>query len=121
MRCAAVIPLASAIVAGTAVYYLADPSTSRWMPQCIIHRLTGYQCPGCGSQRMLHALLHGDIASAWSYNAFLLMMLPLIAVMVWLEITRKKHPEAYRRIHSLWTVGAICTGIALWTVYRNLA
>ena len=50
------------VIIGAVFYFAVDPATFPFMPQCVFHRLTGLQCVGCGSQRMLHALLHGDIA-----------------------------------------------------------
>jgi hypothetical protein len=35
---------------------------------CMMRRLTGMGCPGCGMTRSFIALAHGDVASAWSYN-----------------------------------------------------
>lgn len=39
--------------------------------------LTGYDCPGCGSQRALHALLHGDI-NAFAYNPLFIIAIPYV-------------------------------------------
>lgn len=51
------------------------------LPPCPFYWLTGLYCPGCGSTRALHALLHGDIAQAWAMNPLLVSTLPLIALM----------------------------------------
>jgi hypothetical protein len=37
-------------------------------PRCPFLSLTGFQCPGCGSQRAIHALLHGHILYAFRMN-----------------------------------------------------
>ena len=91
------------------------------MPKCIFHELTGWQCPGCGSQRMLHALLHGELREAWHHNALLLMLLPLLIPMVWLEINRERYLKAYMRVHSLPVVLATVAVILLWWLLRNTA
>ena len=101
------------------VYYFVDPSASRFMPRCLFRTLTGWDCPGCGSQRMIHALLHGNLRDAWHYNAFLLLTLPGILFLVWLEIVRRKHPRLYMRVHSVPVVIALCVAILLWTILRN--
>ncbi|MDR1810932.1 MAG: DUF2752 domain-containing protein [Prevotella sp.] len=49
--------------------------------QCSFHALTGLQCPGCGGQRALSYLLHGDILKALRYNAFLVVGLPFFLYM----------------------------------------
>lgn len=46
------------------VYFFFDPAGSRLFPRCPFLSLTGLRCPGCGSQRALHSLLHGEIARA---------------------------------------------------------
>ena len=53
---------------------------SYW-PACPFHALTGLFCPGCGSTRALHALLHGELAVAWSMNPLLMLLLPVLPLM----------------------------------------
>ena len=90
------------------------------MPRCIFHELTGWQCPGCGSQRMLHALLHGNIREAWNHNAVLLLLLPLLIPMIWLEINRNRHPRTYMRLHSMPVVLTAAGIILAWWLLRNI-
>ena len=49
-------------VAGLAWYYYTHDPSEGAGAKCTFKLLTGYDCPGCGSQRALHAMLHGDIA-----------------------------------------------------------
>lgn len=35
---------------------------------CMMRRLVGIDCPGCGLTRCFISLAHGDLAAAWSYN-----------------------------------------------------
>lgn len=66
-----------------ALYFLFSPSGSVWFPKCPAKLLTGYDCPGCGFQRALHAALHGHFAEAIRYNFFLAIGIPyLLAAMV---------------------------------------
>lgn len=63
---------------------VADPTRpGSGLPICPLRALTGLDCPICGSTRMLHTLLHGDLAAAARYNAFTLLMLPVL-VWAWL-------------------------------------
>lgn len=56
-------------LAGVAVlFFVLDPNRHTIFPQCAFHSLTGAYCPGCGSQRALHSLLHFDFAGIISYN-----------------------------------------------------
>ena len=43
------------------------------LPPCPLRALTGLYCPGCGSTRTLHALLHGDLATAMAMNPLLVV------------------------------------------------
>lgn len=114
------ILLGGALAAVAVFYALVDPEGSVPLPQCLVHRLTGFDCPGCGSQRMLHALLHGHLREAWDYNAFLLCMIPLMALMGWSELKRHSHPRLYRVLYSLPVIYSLCGGIVLWTIFRNI-
>ena len=114
-----ILAVGAAVVLGV-VYYFVDPGESRWMPRCMFHTLTGWDCPGCGSQRMIHALLHGDLRGAWHYNAFLLLSLPALMWLVWLELNYKRHLRLYARVHSLPVILAVCLVIVAWTIGRNL-
>jgi hypothetical protein len=40
-----------------------------FFPKCPFLSLTGFQCPGCGSQRALHQLLHGNFGEVIRLNA----------------------------------------------------
>ncbi len=119
-----------AVAAVCAVYFAVDPAVSRFVPKCLFHELTGWQCPGCGSQRMLHALLHGDIAAAWHHNAvpFLmqllllreLLLLPLLAPLLWLELNRTRHPRLYMRVHSVSVALTAVSLLVAWWIFRNI-
>ncbi|MBR1838625.1 MAG: DUF2752 domain-containing protein [Bacteroidaceae bacterium] len=58
------------------LYCLVDPLQSHFPIQCPWHLLTGTQCPGCGFQRALFALLHGQWYGALRYNYFFVFSLP---------------------------------------------
>lgn len=66
------------IVAGTATYlFLVDPTRGGY-PPCPFRMLTGLQCPGCGSTRALHQLLHGHPLAAFQLNPLIVIALPLL-------------------------------------------
>ena len=67
----AVICILGALVLLTVFYYAIDPARNVWVPKCAFHTLTGFSCPACGSQRVLHALLHGRWQEALAFNWFL--------------------------------------------------
>jgi hypothetical protein len=60
---------------------------TRWlaaMPSvCVIRRVTGRPCPGCGMTRALARLAHGDLRGAWRHNPRVVAVAPLL-IGVWL-------------------------------------
>ena len=68
-------------VAGTILLRLHDPNAadSPFAP-CIFHALSGFWCPGCGITRALHAIVHGDIARAFTMNPLATLLIPFGAL-----------------------------------------
>ena len=50
------------------LFYFLDPVENILFPRCIFHSLTGYYCPGCGSQRAIHGLLHLNMKEVANHN-----------------------------------------------------
>ncbi|WP_232729111.1 DUF2752 domain-containing protein [Ulvibacter sp. MAR_2010_11] len=63
---------------GFVFFYLFNPSQHSFFLPCPFKYLTGFNCPGCGSQRAIHHLLHGDVFTAFGLNPLLILSLPLI-------------------------------------------
>lgn len=64
------------------MYYLNDPSFSPLAPKCFVRQLTGYDCPSCGVQRVVHALLHLEVERAFWLNPFLFVVAPYIVLLI---------------------------------------
>lgn len=113
-----VVLAVAAVLVAMCVYFYFDPSDNLF-PRCPFLVAIGYQCPGCGSQRAIHALLHGDIVSAWHFNAMLVVFIPLIVVLIVAEFRRTRAPHFYRLVNSaavIWTSAAV---LILWWIFRN--
>ncbi|HEV8133130.1 MAG TPA: DUF2752 domain-containing protein [Pyrinomonadaceae bacterium] len=62
-----------------AVYVFAfEPGKTGIFPPCVFRQLTGLQCPGCGSTRALHQLLHGHFVTAFTLNPLFVIATPLL-------------------------------------------
>ncbi len=107
------------VIAAIAVYKIFDPMESSIFPKCVFYSVTGLKCPGCGTQRALHAMLTGDLAAAWHYNAFWVVMLPVIALLLGAEGLRKRAPRLYVAVNSKWVVAAVLVAVVAWWIARN--
>jgi hypothetical protein len=65
------------LLGGLAIVYRFPPTEYSFYPRCPIYLATHWLCPGCGSTRALHALLHLDVQSALHYNALFTLLFPV--------------------------------------------
>ena len=120
LKITAVALAATLAGAMTVVYFFVDPAQSKLMPRCLFKSLTGWDCPGCGSQRMLHALLHGDWAGAWHANPLLLSMVPYILLLGFVSLFRPRYRRLYSLLNSPAAIAVIFTLMTLWFIGRNI-
>jgi hypothetical protein len=78
MRYVGTVLLWAAVLAFAIRLYLYDPENGGFLP-CPFRSITGLMCPGCGSQRALHDLLHFRLVEAFGHNALLVVALPVLA------------------------------------------
>lgn len=107
--------------AGLWVLHRYDPSQTPLYPRCQFYEMTGWLCPGCGSQRALHALTHLELLPALRCNALLVLGGPLlVAGWAWRKWHRRKTPPAlYGRTEKQWFYLLAGTAI-IFSVLRNL-
>jgi hypothetical protein len=106
---------------GLLLLYQVAPTAGTWYPPCLIHWATGLHCPGCGTTRALHALLHGDWRQALAYNALTTFVLPLG---LWYGLrqviaTLAGWPAPILRLNRV-TLTFLFAVVILFTVARNL-
>ncbi len=75
------------IIAAIVIYASFSPLESALFPKCPFLWLTGFECPGCGSQRALHSLFTLNFADAFFYNPLAIIALPYIALGLGCEAT----------------------------------
>lgn len=61
-----------------AFLFLYNSKTMHFVPRCPFYWTTGFYCPGCGTTRGLHRLLHGDIIGALHANVLMIVTVPYI-------------------------------------------
>ena len=75
-RRSTVLAIWSLLIAGAVYLYIFEPGKSGFFPGCPFRFLTGFTCPGCGTTRALHQILHGHIDTAFTLNPLLLLAIP---------------------------------------------
>jgi hypothetical protein len=117
----AVILLGAAFAGAGAVVFFFNPSTNGFYPICLFHKLTGWNCPGCGGTRAVYALLHGDWRLALKDNAlFVVLLAAAVARSVWFvvkKIQRQPSGQQFFPVNFLWALLAVAV---IFTVLRNL-
>lgn len=101
------------------LYGSFDPATTPF-PRCLFKVVTGWDCPGCGSQRALHAALHGHFGQALRYNALLALLAPLLLALALAPWMGTRWPRVYRVVYSTPFILALLGVIVVFTVVRNL-
>ncbi|MFO1475782.1 MAG: DUF2752 domain-containing protein [Verrucomicrobiota bacterium] len=99
--------------------YAQDPVQSGLYPVCLFHRLTGLDCPGCGSSRALHALAHGRVGEALRDNLALCISILVAAGFGLRHVVCRMRGAVPPAVSSWWLWG----GLAMWLVFgvaRNL-
>ena len=109
-----------AVMAVVFVYFVFDPSAESWFPKCRMYQLTGYKCPGCGSQRMLHALLHGDVVGAIHYNAYLFVVMFYCLAIAISQLIYHRYPKFSDVLLSVPVALTFLVLTLLWWVLRNV-
>lgn len=102
-----------------------DPATPGTYPPCPVRAATGLLCPGCGTLRALHALLHGDVAAAWAANPLTVLATPL---MLWAVVTLARYAATGRwaslrvptPLPPRLRAPALLVALLAWMVARNV-
>jgi hypothetical protein len=71
------------------VLFAFDPATAGFYPPCLFRTFLGARCPGCGSLRAAHQLLHGNFSAAWALNPTLMVVGPLAAALTFFTLVRR--------------------------------
>ncbi len=119
MKWAKVFVLVVLLLVG--IYYFYNPETSFFFPKCPFKTITRLDCPGCGSQRAIHELLHFNFKKAFQYNALLIITIPYVLAGFFLNFTKVKNyfPKTRRFLFGQKTVFAFLVITILFFILRN--
>ena len=105
---------------GASYLFIFEPGKSGFFPACPFRALTGFTCPGCGSTRGLHRLLHGDVVGAFEFNPLLVLSLPflLYALLRYTTAAVRGRPLQKHHVEAkyIWMLFAVI--MSFW-VFRN--
>jgi hypothetical protein len=118
----ALLGLLLLVGAGAAfVFFRFNPTGHSFFPTCVFYRVTGLYCPGCGAQRSLHALLHGELLTALHFNPLFVLALPFLAFAagryLWRELTGATPAPIV--IRPFWIV-LLAVVVVAFGILRNL-
>lgn len=104
-----------------ALYTFWDPTASAIFPKCPFYSLTGFYCPGCGSQRAVHQLLNGNIVEGFRHNYLIALLLIVLLYEAYLYVMNvffnKNIPNFLHK--SKVTLGILVIVLMFW-VLRNV-
>ncbi len=114
-------PLVLLGAAGAGLLYFVDPRVPGTYPPCLFLFFTGCYCPGCGTLRALHRLLHGDLRGALAYNTLTVVTLALLSAVGAYGAARTLGRSSLPRFNVSHRVawGALVVIVLFWTL-RNL-
>lgn len=101
------------------ILYSIPPTENSIYPPCIFHKITGLYCPGCGSTRAIHSLLHLEIRKAFAYNPLVVIFLPFISLWLLISIYRIKKGQSTIILPNGFALFFLILIVSFW-VLRNI-
>ena len=115
-------PLGVAAAAAVVVTTIGalDPNVAGHYPTCPWLALTGTYCPGCGSLRAIHALAHGDPATAVARNPLAVIAIGWLAV--WFVVWARRTVTGWKgtTMAPAWVLYGIVGVVLTYWVARNV-
>lgn len=108
-------------ILGIYLLYNNSPLQSSIYPSCPVYSLAKLHCPGCGTARALHDLVHFRLLEAIDHNPMTIFFTPIIIYSIGAYFVReffgKRLPEPFKRARS---VRILLVVIIVFTILRNI-
>lgn len=104
------------------VYYFNNPAESWFFLKCPVNYVTGLSCPGCGSQRAIHELLHLNFKQAFAYNPLLIAAIPYTALGIAFntETLKTRYPKTRKFFYGQRALYVVLVVLILFFILRNI-
>lgn len=105
-------------------YYLNDPEINYGQglfPKCPFYVLTDFHCPGCGSQRAIHDLLHFRIGEALLHNVTIILVVLVLLSKLYAFLSKRYFKSYYYNLtHKAFFTYAIIVFVFAYWILRNI-
>lgn len=103
------------------VYFFIDPTNSGWAINCPFKAITNCDCPGCGSQRAFHELLHGHFRNAFVLNPLFVVAIPIFLIFLVFQISdfKTKYSKFYNLLFGFKSILVYLIIVILFFIIRN--
>ena len=102
-------------------YFTIDPNEVDFMLKCPLYKTTGIYCPGCGSQRATHHLLHFNFDKALQSNVLFILGIPIVSYHYAIPIVNSTFNTKYQSIFdSTRNLVVLLVLIIIFWVLRNI-
>jgi len=110
----------STLAVGAVYLFIFEPGKTGFFPACPFRALTGFTCPGCGSTRGLHRLLHGDVVGAFEFNPLMVVALPflLYALVRYTNAAVRGRPLKRHQLNTKYIWVLLVVIVSFW-IFRN--
>lgn len=102
--------------------YFFHPEEAGFFPQCPFHYITGLDCPGCGTQRAFHSILHFEFGKAFYYNPLFVVSIPYLLTGFYFEYLggNKRYPRIRKFLFGRNAIFIVLAIIILYWIIRNI-
>ena len=103
-------------------FYFVNPEMQHYPIKCIWKMLTGTQCPACGFQRMMYALVHGQYQEALSSNYCFIIYIPFALMIILTEWYNYHHKLNFLRkiLYNQYSLKLYIVLYFSWWIFRNI-
>jgi hypothetical protein len=103
------------------LFYFWNPENNILFPKCLFYSATNLYCPGCGSQRAIHQILHGHIFTGLKYNYLIGFLTLVLGYMLYVFIIKEYFKKPIKNVfHKPIATKLILLVVILFWILRNI-